>query len=64
MKQKPHPPTVDMILAMIGVANSAAALAGLLRTVTTYFSVNQRDALEAALMDRQREFPAGKELRR
>ena len=52
------------MLEMIGAATTAAALAALLHTITTYFSGNQREALEAAVMERQRQLPDGPELGR
>lgn len=61
MKQK-GPPSFDAMLGMIRVANSAGALAGLLQTVTTYFSGSQREALEAAVAERRRALPDGEEL--
>ena len=63
MNPKP-PPTFDTMLQMISAATSAAALAPLLQTVTTYFSGNQREALEAAVTERQRDLPDGPELAR
>ena len=64
MKPTPHPPTFDTMLEMIGAATTAAALAALLQTITTYFSGNQREALEAAIMERQSQLPDGPELAR
>jgi hypothetical protein len=52
------------MLEMIGAATTAAALSALLQTIPTYFSGNQREALEAAVMDRQRQLPDGPELGR
>jgi hypothetical protein len=64
MKPTARPPTFDTMLEMIGAATTAAALSALLQTITTYFSGNQREALEAAVMDRQRQLPDGPELGR
>ena len=50
-------PTFDALLAAIGAATTAAALAPLLQTATTYFTGNQRDALEAAIKARQAGLP-------
>ncbi|HUQ82440.1 MAG TPA: hypothetical protein VM076_14930 [Gemmatimonadaceae bacterium] len=61
-KPQPKPPTYEALLAAIGAATSAAVLAPLLQTATTYFTGTQREALEAAIMQRRRELPDGEEL--
>ena len=63
MKHPPKPPTYEALLAAIGAANSAAVLAPLLQTATTYFTGNQRQELEQAIEQRRRELPDGEELR-
>ena len=63
MKSTPTP-TFDALLAAVRAATTAAALAPLLQTATTYFMGNQREALEAAIAERQRELPDGEDLLR
>ena len=61
MKHRPKVPSYDALLAEITVATSAATLAPMLQAATTYFSGNQREALEGAVGQRRRELPDGED---
>jgi hypothetical protein len=61
---RPRIPTFDALLAAIAVAPSAADLAALLVTARTYFMGNQREQLEAAGEQREKELPDGDALGR
>ena len=61
MKHRPKVPSYDALLAEIIVATSAATLAPMLQAATTYFSGNQREALEAAVEQRRGDLPDGEE---
>jgi hypothetical protein len=57
-------PTFEVLLDAITIAPTAADLALLLQTASTYFMGNQREQLEAAAAQRETELPPGDALGR
>jgi hypothetical protein len=60
-RPKPKPPTFDWVVAAIAMTSSLPDLRAIRETSCTYFMGTQREHLESAVDERERELSGGKE---